>query len=126
MATTSLASKSTAVPRASVLTAGNGDKPPRMSIAASGSSGRRFCRIYFEGNRWVLHLQPRSWPSNSADDDCRIPFHTLSAAIAYAVGNGLSYRVLHAHPEATGQPEYAGGPTGRERIRRDMRARPES
>lgn len=63
--------------------------------AASGSSGRRFCRIYRESDRWILHLQPGAWPSSSADEDCRIPFHSLSEAIGYAVGNQLSYRVIH-------------------------------
>lgn len=101
MATACLASRRATPPPAGVLAGGDNSKPPRMPRTAAGSSGRRFCRIYREADRWIVHLQPGAWPSNSVDDDCRLPFHTLSAAIGYAIGNGLSYRVVH---EPSGAP----------------------
>lgn len=97
MATACCASKPATSAITEALAAGDGRKPPRIPITASGSSGRRFCRIYREASRWIVHLQPGAWPSNSADEDCRIPFHTLSAAISYAITKGLSYRVIHDH-----------------------------
>jgi len=98
MATASCVSKPAPSPTAGALAFGDGHKPPRMPRAASGSSGRRFCRIYREDSHWIVHLAPGAWPSNSADDDCRLRFETLSAAIGYAIGKGLSYRVLHEPP----------------------------
>lgn len=111
MATACCASKPANLPTTGAFAAGDGRKPPRIPIAAGGSSGRRFCKIYREANRWIVHLQPGAWPSNSADHDCRIPFHTLSAAIGYAITKGLSYRVIHDHQ----QPAYPLPPPANDR-----------
>jgi len=116
MATTCCA-KPANLPRISALAAGGGNRVPRTPTAASGSSGRRFCRIYREGDRWILHLQPGAWPSNSADEDCRVPFHSLSEAIGYAVGNELSYRVIH-----DGEPRAARDPAMLDLSQRKLRA----
>lgn len=95
MATMCCVSKPVTIPHNPTPGAGGGQKVPRSPVAASGSSGRRFCKIYREGDRWILHLQPGAWPLNCADEDCRVPFHSLSEAIGYAVGHRLSYRVVH-------------------------------
>jgi hypothetical protein len=73
--------------------------PPLCPRTASGFFGRRFCRIYPDGNKWVLEAIGGGWTA-SRDDDNRKTFLTLTAAIVYAVANGFSYRVAHSPPDA--------------------------
>jgi hypothetical protein len=58
---------------------------------ASGSSRRRFCRIYPERDRWVLRVDPTGWGLSATTKS----FATLNAAIAYALAHDYSYRVFH-------------------------------
>jgi hypothetical protein len=75
--------------------------------AASGFSGRRFCRIYPESGIWILQLDPGPWGLSRED---RQTFATLNAAIAYAIRNGYSYRVVHSSEiEERGDPAHRSG-----------------
>lgn len=98
MATACFAFQPATTPAPALLAGGDSRKPPAVARAASGSSGRRFCRIYREASQWIVQLQPGVWPSNSAVDETRLRFHSLSEAVRYAIINGLSYRVLHEPP----------------------------
>ena len=99
MATACLSTPLATSPRVSRISKGGSYKPPSLPRAAGGAAGRRFCRIYPENGKWIVHLDAGAWPSNATDEDCRIPFHSLSAAIVYAVDHDLSYRVVHGPAE---------------------------
>ena len=71
----------------------------------SGFSGRRFCRIFPNDSRWILQIEHGGWSGEGS----RKIFATLTAAIVYAVAHGLSYRVVHAAPEASVDARLNGG-----------------
>ena len=98
MATACFALQPATIPAQVVSAGGDRRKPPVVPRAASGSSGRRFCRIYRDGGQWIVQLQPAVWPSNSADDEAGLRFHSLSEAVRYAIRNDFSYRVVHDQP----------------------------
>jgi hypothetical protein len=90
-----------------LLGGGSCRKPPVSPRAASGFSGRRFCRIYPEGGVWMLQLDPGPWGLSRED---RQTFATLNAAIAYAIRRGYSYRVVHSSEmEERGKPIQRSG-----------------
>jgi hypothetical protein len=91
MATAQLAFENYIVPK----TGGTMRRPP-MVRSATGFSGRRFCRIYPDGNRWALQLMDVGWAANEGEH--LLHFASLSVAISYAVRNDYSYRVVHAQP----------------------------
>jgi hypothetical protein len=74
-------------------------RPPRQPRRAGGLSGRPSCRIYRGRQAWVLEfdsvtggwIEPARVPG---DDNGRLTFATLSAAIAYAERHGLDYRIV--------------------------------
>jgi hypothetical protein len=73
--------------------------PPLQPRQASGFSGRPFCRIYPSGNGWVLEAVRGFWVTHETQRKT-LSFPSLTAAIAYAVTHGFSYRVVHAHGDA--------------------------
>jgi hypothetical protein len=79
------------------LSGGSRRRPP-IHRAASGFSGRRFCRIFPNDSRWILQIEHGGWSREGS----RKTFATLTAAIVYAVAHGLSYRVVHAAPDEAG------------------------
>ena len=76
--------------------AGGSTRQPPVMRSATGFSGRRFCKIYADGNRWVLQLMDKGWAAK--EDEYLLHFASLSAAISYAVRNDYSYRVVHVQP----------------------------
>ena len=73
----------------------DGSRPPKTPRTGSGFSGRRFCRIFPNGDVWMLRVERGSWEMTAGPEDQKT-FPTLSAAILYAVANDFSYRVVHA------------------------------
>jgi hypothetical protein len=73
---------------------------------AGGFSGRPFCRIYPEGDEWILEAVRGGWGSLGPPSR-KLRFPALTAAIAYAVTRGFSYRVVHAPPGSPGRREFA-------------------
>jgi hypothetical protein len=93
---------------AGALLGGGRRRPPLAPRAGSGFSGRRFCRIYPESGVWILQLDPGPWGLSRED---RQTFATLNAAIAYAIKNGFSYRVVHSSEiEERGDAGQTSGP----------------
>src|SRR4051794_16924166 len=74
--------------------------PPRKPRRAGRLSGRPTCRIYRARMAWVLEFENGSggWiepvHADSGNDDSRLTFPTLAAAIFYAERHGLDYRVV--------------------------------
>ena len=98
MATVGIARSEDACSRSANLLAaagGGSRRPPMMPRTASGFSGRRFCRIFPNGDVWTLRVERGGWELTAGPEDQKI-FPTLSAAISYAVANDFSYRVVHA------------------------------
>jgi len=75
-------------------------RPPRQPRRAGGLSGRPTCRIYRAREAWVLEFENASggWiepvHASSGDDDTRLKFPTLAAAIGYADWHGFDYRIV--------------------------------
>ena len=87
---------------------GGSRRPPMMPRTASGFSGRRFCRIFPNGDVWMLRVERGGWELTAEPEDQKT-FPTLAAAISYAVANAFSYRVVHAlGNKNTGEDFFAG------------------
>jgi hypothetical protein len=65
-----------------------------MPRSASGFYRRVFCRIFPHHDVWMLRVERGGWAHSVGKEDQKT-FSTLSAAIAHAVRNGFSYRVVH-------------------------------
>lgn len=83
------------LPAASGALLGGSRRPPKTPRTASGFAGRRFCRIFPNGDVWMLRVERGGWELTAGPEDQKT-FPTLSAAISYAVANDFSYRVVHA------------------------------
>ena len=124
MATVGIARSKDACPRsANILPAAGGAllddsrRPPKRARTGSGFSRRRFCRIFPNGDVWMLRVERGGWEMTAGPQDQKT-FTTLSAAISYAVANDFSYRVVHAlGNKNTGETSAAGSIAPRERPR---------
>jgi hypothetical protein len=114
MATDCTARSNNYLEAAGALRGGGSRRPPIAPRAASGFSGRRFCRIFREGEAWVLRADTGTWGLETGISKC---FPTLSAAIAYAVANDYSYRVFHASEKAHGGKTERQVPGSRKGLR---------
>ena len=85
---------------------GRGGPPPRHR-QAGGFCGRPFCRIYPEGDGWILEAVRSGWGTLGIPNR-KLSFPTLTAAISYAVTHGFSYRVVHAHRQTVQVGESPG------------------
>ena len=76
------------------ISGGSRNFPPAIR-AGSGFFRRRFCRIFRSEGRWVMQMELGGWAASAAAQGLRRTFPSLSAAIAYAIDHGYTYRVVH-------------------------------
>ena len=113
MATISLASATDFKTDWSAPLNGGSRRLPPIPHTASGFSGRRFCKISPRDDLWVLEME-QGWAGACIDQSCKT-FPTLTAAITYAIAQGLNYRVVYG-PTVTELGERRPLPTSSKKI----------
>jgi len=104
MATTCLAHSNDVAKGCTVPISGGSRNFPPAIRAGSGFFRRRFCRIFPSEGRWVMQMELGGWAASAAAKGRRRSFPSLSAAIAYAIDHGYTYRVVHV-PDLADSPE---------------------
>ena len=95
MATTCLTHSNDFAKGCTVPLSGHSRNFPPAIRAGSGFFRRRFCRIFPREGRWVMQMELGGWAASAAAQGHRRTFPSLSAAIAYAIDHGYTYRVVH-------------------------------
>jgi hypothetical protein len=81
------------------ISGGSRNFPPAIR-AGSGFFRRRFCRIFPSEGRWVMQMELGGWAASAVAQELRKTFPSLSAAIAYAIDHGYTYRIVHVAEQA--------------------------
>ena len=108
MATTCLAHSNDFAKGCTVPLSGGSRIFPPATRTGSEFSRRRFCRIFPGEGLWVLQMELGGWAASAAAQGARTTFPSLSAAIAYAIDHGYTYRVVHVPNGAVVDSRTAG------------------
>ena len=95
MATTCLAHSNEVAKDCTVPISGGSRNFPPAIRAGSGFFRRRFCRIFPSEGRWVMQMELGGGAAPAVAQGLRKTFPSLSAAIAYAIDHGYTYRIVH-------------------------------